>query len=230
MVFKKTVTLCLVGFTATIGSAEEAQDSRPQPKERPRLGDNFQKHQLSPYQHRYRLHRYFYDPYFTYPASYWGMSSLRFDALYGFLPAPGRTQLSVSLGSDDYFGTSISHTNYLSKKHNILYNVTALWETGETWWSGQDFESFTIAPSLFWSNENTSVYLGFEHTETRLDPITYYRSMDRRLREANQADSPSASSSKWEIDRMNVGIDRKVNDFFTIGLHLNVSDFSRKRD
>ncbi len=203
------------------GEHPSENSETPLPEERPRL---FQPTGMHPYATAEDL--YFdpwfsrgYYPYHGYGYTYgygmgyhgWGgnryglagfgyRSRLFYDTFYGMLPAPGHTELSMSIGSDDYFGTSISTSTYLSKKHNIVLNIGALWETGEQWWNGQDYESFTIAPTLYWSNENTLIYASFQYSErnyteprTNVESPSQQTTVEPRNR---QRISPNSSSSE----------------------------------
>ncbi len=169
--------------------AEPATEA-PIPQERPRL---FHPTDLHPYAGGGNL---YLDPWFYggdtrgygYAAGYYGdrwgypfgygfgyRSHLYYDTFYGILPAPGHSEVSVSIGSDNYFGSSLSTSTYLSQKHNLVLNIAALWETGEQWWNGQDYDSFTIAPTLYWSNENTLIYVGFQYSERNYaEPVSSF--------------------------------------------------------
>lgn len=261
--------------TQNRGSTEEVSNT-PIPQERPRL---FQPTNLHPYATPgavyldpwfYRGRHFPYYAYDTYGYGGWGRhgyplgfgyrSHLYYDTFYGMMPAPGQTELSVSIGSDDYFGSSISTTQYLSKKHNIVLNVAALWETGEQWWNGQDYESFTIAPTLYWSNENTLIYVGLQYSERNyVNAASSYATSDSATKiqrpQLSSHDSDSSMSpfsdqiaSKrdasndlrpgftWRTDTdhtvksATIGIDHQITDSFRIGLNFETRDFDRKRN
>lgn len=182
------IAMVLTGISlACAESSDPKSEETPAPQERPRL---FHPNDLHPFA---GSHAHYFDPWgyhgfgryaWGYPG--WGYapgyrygwdgmgyrSHLYFDTFYGILPAPGHGELSLSVGSGDYFGSSISTTQWLSKKHNIALHMGALWETGELWWSGQDYESFTIAPTLYWSNDDTLIYASFEYSERKVDSFT----------------------------------------------------------
>jgi len=245
-------------------------DKTPVPQERPRLFHPTDMHPfatdraiyLDPW--LYGRHSY-YGGYMTDPFGYgYGFrglgyrSPLYFDTFYGAMPAPGHTELSVSVGSDDYFGSSISTTQWISQKYNIALNIGALWEQGEQWWNGLDYDSFTIAPTLYWSNENTFIYASFMYTERHVaSPVLtsaqsatprYRPTLSKTMADENMSPfNDQIASDDTEGDRFlapeirfntsgdytlknaTIGLEHKITDSFRIGLNFEASDFDRKR-
>lgn len=223
---------------ATESDAEEAGSSEtPTPEARPRLFDRTEMH---PYRDTGRgyFDPWYYrgSPYSQYAYTRYGRRSyLYYDTFYGYLPEPGHSELSVSIGSDDYFGTSISTSGYLDKKLGITYNISALWESGETCWSQRDYDSFTIAPSFFWSNENTAVYVGFEYTETRFegDGLSPFRAEAQNV---DELDNSSHFRSIWvrepsdhTLKRATIGLEHQLTDFLSFGFHFDTTDIKSNR-
>lgn len=108
--------------------------------------------------------------YYGYP--YLGLSSY-YNPLFsplmymGYAP-PGRSSVTFAVGSDGYVGTAFS-TSERIKGTNLVYSLSASWEKGESWYPGYDYQVTTISPSLMWSNENMSLYLGFEFSDLSLE-------------------------------------------------------------
>ena len=230
------VSFALIAFVAGAAESDNPDADTPEtpvPEARPRLDLPWDAHPFRTMPYRYFDPWYAWDyPYagYYYPHRFGYRSDLYYNAMYGFIPEPGHTELSVSVGSDDYFGTSLSHTGYVSQKNNIGYNITTLWETGETYWSHRDYESFTVAPTFFWSNENTLVYLGFEYTNTHFDNngMSPFRPgiAENDLPEGNWV---RTKSTDYIEKRASVGLEHQVNDVLKIGVHFEARDIDRKR-
>ena len=261
------------------GDNEPTEENEVIPQERPRLFRPTDMHPyanpgavyLDPWFYRGRYFPYYaYNNYdygwgglgspFGYGYGFGYHSHLYYDTFYGMMPAPGHSELSISVGSNDYFGASISTSQYLSKKHNIVLNVAALWETGEQWWNDQDYESFTIAPTLYWSNENTLIYVGFQYSERNYaDTAGGYTSnstssqMQRPRLGSHDSDSSMSpfrdqiatngdgennltpgfawrSDTDHTVKSATIGIDHQITDSFRIGLNFETRDFDRKRN
>lgn len=88
---------------------------------------------------------------------------------YFWLPSRGRTTLSVAVGSNDYWSTSISHFNSLSRKHNLFYEIYGGYESGETYFGDIDYETRYYGGSLYWFHDNIHIRLGFRNVDTNFD-------------------------------------------------------------
>lgn len=218
--------------TAESDNPDTNSPESPVPEARPRLDLPWDAHpfRTMPYRHIDPWYGWDYPYAGYYPYRFGYRSNLYYNTMYGFIPEPGHSELSVSVGSDDYFGTSLSHSGYVDKKHNITYNVAALWETGETYWTHRDYESFTIAPTFFWNNEDTLVYVGFEYTDTHLENngMSPFRTGVVE-NDSDQVNWLRTGSTDYLEKSASVGLEHQVNDVLKIGLHFEARDIDRKR-
>lgn len=242
-----SIALLMLPLSGEETEAEKANQSeeakQTEPEVRPRLFNPTDMHPyrysgmgyFDPWYHRgnyYRSYAYGYG----YPYGYGMRSQLYYETRYGFLPPPGHSKLSVSLGSNDYFGTSISTSGFLNKDLGIIYNVSALWEKGETFWGKQDYDSVTIAPSFFWSNENTSIYVGFEYTETHYDEqdMSPFRAEAARSAETKHLSGRSGAwrtreASDHTVKSATIGLEHELNDTLSLGVFFESKNFDRRR-
>jgi hypothetical protein len=245
MMYRLSITVFSILLAPFVWSATESDtedtgsDQSIGPETRPRLYDQAD---MSPYRRSgmsYMDPWYYRDsPYFYYAYAHHGFgyrSDLYYDTFFGFLPEPGHGKLSVSVGSDNYFGTSMSTSGYLDKKRGITYNIATLWESGETYWSHRDYDSFTIAPSFFWSNENTSVYVGFEYTETHFGAgnMSPFRVDTQNVETQSNLNQLRPiwirEPSDYTLKSATVGLQHQLTDFLTIGLQVESSDIKSSR-
>ena len=233
------VSFLLVAFIAEAAESDSSDANTPEetpvPEARPRLDLPWDAHpfRTTPYLYMDPWYAWNY-PYTGYYQHRYGYRSFRSDlywnAMYGYFPEPGHTELSVSIGSDDYFGSSLSHSGWVDQKNNIGYNITTLWETSETYWTHRDYESFTIAPTFFWNNENTSIYVGFEYTDTHFDDngMSPFRSAVTE-NDSDQLNWVRTKPTDYIEKRASVGLEHQVNNLFKIGVHFEARDIDRKR-
>lgn len=146
----------------------------------------------------------------------------------GYVP-PGRSMVTFAVGSDGYRGTSFSTSDWIEGTR-LLYSLSASWEKGETWYSGQDFERTTISPGLSWSNGTTSLFFGVDLTEVSFDttPVT--------AREQPRVDPGPLSSQAFlhnephpslELESVHLGLSQQIGDNTFISLSVGQNDFDR---
>lgn len=152
----KTTTFIFV-LAAFLGSglassAEELQRSSLQPQERPRLS-------------------------FTSPIHADHVGQPR-DGLSGGVTGqewgrpwfvPGLSSFWFAAGSDGYVGGGISiRQPFMIKGVPFYYGLAVSREQGNDWFSGLDYRTTSISPSLEWHGERTSAYVSFTAAETNL--------------------------------------------------------------
>ena len=138
---------------------------------------------------------------------------------------PGRSSISVAVGSDGYRGTSFS-TSERIKGTDLVFSLAARWEQGEWFYSDLDYELSTISPSLSWSNGTTSVFLGVEISEFGLSSNQQPRVRPRidsgPFKSAAQMNR--SSRSDFEYSAINLGVTLPILDntqlFFSAGDHF----------
>jgi len=157
---------------------------------------------------------------------------------------PGRSSVSFAVGSDGYMGTAFSTAERI-KGTNIIYSVSASWEKGNSYYSGQDYEMSSISPSLSWSNGTTSLFLAVNISELNLDTNSVSRKVRPRVdtgtrmsrmpltRDRNRTleyESINLGLSQRSGERgyifLNVGEDMFGNDNLGIGLSHRIWDRS----
>lgn len=148
-----------------------------------------------------------------------------------FLPEPGGTSLWLAAGSDSYLGAGLATRIYDPGTH-LSFSLEGSWESGETWWSNEDYEQFRIAPSVSWSNRKTTVWLSYEHSETifkRDQPVPRPRPT---LAESAHPDAIAAARGKerlddrWTLNALHTGVQHRVNRFLSLGLSFSFIDSS----
>lgn len=142
---------------------------------------------------------------------------------------PGTSSITVAVGSNGYFGTGFTTADRI-KGTNIIYSLSASWEKGELYYPGHEYRSSTIAPSFFWSNENTSLYLGFEFSEMKIDrraeqPRVRPRVNDGPLKPGTRTAREVSHANEFES--VNLGLTQRLWDFasFSVGVSDTTMDF-----
>ncbi len=142
------------------------------------------------YSHAYRYNHY----YSAYGPVYF----------YGNYTPIGKTSVWATVGSNDYMGTGFTTVQKIPET-NLVYSVTAAWESGKSWYGNIDYTNSTIAPSLHWSNGRTSTYIGATISQSNSD------------------------FGDFEHLGLNAGISHRVSDYLSLAFHLNDFENSFKQ-
>ncbi len=205
----KLVVVCLLCSFAFPVFAEKSESPRIL-KDRPRVF-------LGPYNDLAIDHYYYGLGYSRY-----GYASYRPLLFHGYV-APGRSSVSFAVGSDGYMGTSFSTSNFIQGTP-LIYSLSSSWERGETWWTGQDYDLNTISAALMWANETTSITLGVDVSELRIDEQSSRRAEQPRVDGGlTMDDLPFRREYNSDIDyqSVNFGVSHRIGDhahlFFSVG-------------
>lgn len=208
--------LAFIGSSALLANKSvEAQV----PPERPRV-------YRGPYNDTVIRSHYYSSPIFGYSSYYYPFYS----PLMMMGPIiPGRTSVTFAAGSNGYMGAGFTTSDRI-KGTNLIYSLSSSWEKGEGWYSGYDYKRSSISPSIQWSNETTSLFLGFDFSELTLEDTRVLQKPRPRVdRGYSRPGIPLGGelNSVMEFNSAHVGLTHSLGDHAQLFISVSEDDWGK---